>query len=135
MQLLRQAESAHEWARGYRSNLDVLMVSQLLFIHWKRLNNIPDSTQSWFIFATDIEEYNTERGFYYPIESTPFPIAVDNDELIDNILKFDETSYATNLEKFLEDKGCVEDGHAAERAVDLIYRILNGDESSTLIGK
>ena len=59
MQLLRQAESAHEWARGYRSN----------------------------------------------------------------------------LEKFLEDKGCVEDGHAAERAVDLIYRILNGDESSTLIGK
>lgn len=88
-----------------------------------------------FIFATDIEEYNTERGFYYPIESTPFPIAVDNDELIDNILKFDETSYATNLEKFLEDKGCVEDGHAAERAVDLIYRILNGDESSTLIGK
>ncbi len=48
---------------------------------------------------------------------------------------FDETSYATNLEKFLEDKGCVEDGHAAERAVDLIYRILNGDESSTLIGK
>ena len=82
-----------------------------------------------FIFATDLEEYNTERGFYYPIETTPFPIARDNDELMHNILNFNEIEYLRKLEDFLVDKGCVEDGHAAERAVDLIYRVIDGSEA------
>ena len=30
------------------------------------------SRKPGFIFATDIEEYNTERGFYYPIRVYSF---------------------------------------------------------------
>lgn len=85
-----------------------------------------------FIFATDVEEYNTERGFYYPIETTPFPIATNNDELIGHILDFDEAAYLKRLESFLTEKGCVEDGHAAERAVDLIYQIISGNGTEKL---
>lgn len=73
-----------------------------------------------FIFATDIELYNTERGFYYPLEETPFPIATNNDELMQNILSFDNEIYQKRVEEFLEDKGCIEDGHASERVVELI---------------
>lgn len=73
-----------------------------------------------FIFATDIELYNNERGFYYPLEETPFPIATNNEELVQNILDFDNEKYLRMVESFLEDKGCVEDGHASERAVELI---------------
>ena len=80
-----------------------------------------------FIFATDIELYNTERGFYYPLETTPFPIATDNNRLMDNILNFDEEKYRGDLEAFLEDKGCMEDGHASERVVELIKQIIAGD--------
>lgn len=77
-----------------------------------------------FIFATDIEEYNQERGFYYPLESTPFPIATDNAGLMDNIEHFDGTCYAEKVEKFLRDRGCIEDGHASERVADLIAELV-----------
>jgi len=73
-----------------------------------------------FIFATDIDLYNNERGFCYPLETTPFPIARDNRELDEAIRSFDQEAYAERLERFLAEKGCVEDGHASERVVDLI---------------
>lgn len=77
-----------------------------------------------FIFATDIEDFNTERGFYYPLESTPFPVAINNEQLADNILNFDNDKYQKDIDNFLADKGCMEDGHASERVVDLIEKIM-----------
>ncbi len=77
-----------------------------------------------FIYAADIEEYNTERGFYYPLEQTPFPISKNNNELINNILNFDNEKYKKDVEQFLTEKGCVEDGHASERVVDLMKEFI-----------
>ena len=34
-------------------------------------------------------------------------------------------SYRKKVEEFLQEKGCMEDGHASERAVDLIEKIMN----------
>lgn len=76
-----------------------------------------------FIFATDIAEYNTERGFYYPLESTPFLIAANNDELLANIRDFDMDHYREKSEAFLRSKGCVDDGKASERVADLIMEL------------
>jgi len=78
-----------------------------------------------FVYANDLNLYNAERGFYYPLESTPFPVAHDNAELVNNILNFDEEKYKTDVETFLKDKGCIEDGHASERVADLIEGIIN----------
>ena len=47
-----------------------------------------------FIYAPDLKAYDKERGFYYPLEETPFPIAKNND------------------------------GHAAERVVALINKVM-----------
>jgi len=77
-----------------------------------------------FVYATDIDKYEKQRGLYYPLESTPFPIARNNKELVKNILNFDEEKYKKEVEQFLKDKGCIEDGHAAERVVDLIEKII-----------
>ena len=85
------------------------------------------SRKPGFIFATDIEQFNTDRGFYYPLESTPFPIATNNYELIKNIENFNYEEYKQKVEEFLKDKGCMEDGHASERVVDLIEKIMSGE--------
>ena len=85
------------------------------------------SRKPGFIFATDIEQFNTDRGFYYPLESTPFPIATNNYELIKNIENFNYEEYKQKVEDFLKDKGCMEDGHASERVVDLIEKIMSGE--------
>lgn len=77
-----------------------------------------------FIYATDIALYNNERGFVYPLETTPFPIATDNAEMQKNILAFDEQKYAIEHAAFLKEKGCCEDGHASEKVVDKILQLM-----------
>lgn len=78
-----------------------------------------------FIYASDLEKYNHLRGLYYPLEETPFPIATNNDEMISNIINFDNDKYQKDKEQFLVARGCKEDGKASERIVDLIKNVMN----------
>ena len=77
-----------------------------------------------FIFAPDVSDYNTERGLYYPLETTPFPIAAETETLIRNVETFDDVQYQSKIVTFLEEKGCVEDGHACERIVEKIKELM-----------
>lgn len=83
------------------------------------------SKKAGFIFATDIDKFNNDRGFYYPLEATPFPVASDNETLVKNIKSFDYNKYRSEVENFLKAKGCIEDGLASERTVDLIEELMN----------
>ncbi len=76
-----------------------------------------------FIYAPDLDTYQMDRGFYYPLESTPFPIGKTNEELAEKIRMFDEEKYARDCAAFLKDKGCMEDGHAAERVAGKINEL------------
>lgn len=76
-----------------------------------------------FIYAPDKEEYCAVRGLYYPLESTPFPVAETGDRLAENIAGFDAEKYAGKVREFLEEKGCVEDGNASKRVVKKIKEL------------
>ena len=73
-----------------------------------------------FIYAPDKNKYDESRGFCYPLEETPFPIAQTEAELAAAIRGFDPDKYASDRASFLAARGCMEDGHAAERAADLV---------------
>lgn len=77
-----------------------------------------------FIYAQDIEEYEKMNGFYYPLETTPFPIAKNENELIEKINNFDNVKYQKDIETFLLEKGSVDDGKASERIVNLISELI-----------
>lgn len=81
-----------------------------------------------FLFATDVKQYDRERGFYYPLETTPFPLAHDNAELMKSVDAFDEAVYLPKVEAFIKEKGCMEDGHASERVADLVERLVRPSE-------
>ena len=78
-----------------------------------------------FVFARDLEKYETTRGFYYPFSETPFSVARDARQLAEGVKAFDEETYRRDRATFLAARGCVEDGHASERVVDLIVDFLN----------
>ena len=50
----------------------------------------------------------------------------DDWQKVDKKIKntFDDEKYQKDITNFLEDKGCMEDGHASERVVDLIEQIM-----------
>ncbi len=72
------------------------------------------------VFAPNLQQYETTTGFYYPLETTPFPIAKTNAELEDAILSFDIETYEKEVNDFIASKGCVDDGYASARVVNKI---------------
>ena len=77
-----------------------------------------------YIYASDIEKYNTKRGLYYTLETTPFPVATNTEEFINNINKFDYNNYKIKLEEFLKEKGSVDDGHSSERIAEFVKGLM-----------
>ena len=77
-----------------------------------------------FIYARDVDVYNNERGFYFKLEESPFPVAKSNDEMMQKVRSFDEDLYAKRVKEFLDGKECMDDGHASERIADRLMKLL-----------
>lgn len=73
-----------------------------------------------FIYATDIEKYIHDRGFYYSLDKTPFSIAASDQQLAENIVAFDEPLYNRKICRFFKKMGCYESGTASEQIVRYI---------------
>ena len=76
-----------------------------------------------FIYASDQERYENRTGLCYPLTDTPFPVSSTFEELCEQIRAFSEEKYIQLVEAFLEKKGSVDDGHAAERIVKWIEQL------------
>lgn len=77
-----------------------------------------------FIYAPDEDLYDVERGFYYPLEETPFGIAHDSQEMIELVRNFDMEQYQNRVEKFLKDRGCYEQGDACSKVESAVMDAL-----------
>ena len=73
-----------------------------------------------FIYAPDKSRYDEARGFYYPLEETPFPIAKDEESLCLNLRAFDQELYGQRMAEFLKARGCMEDGMASAHVSNII---------------
>ncbi|SFC23280.1 CDP-glycerol glycerophosphotransferase family protein [Butyrivibrio sp. YAB3001] len=73
-----------------------------------------------FIYAPDLDDYEKEYGNYYKMKELPFPLALSNAELTDNIIEFDEEKYIENVSELHKRVGLNETGHASDSVVDYI---------------
>lgn len=78
-----------------------------------------------FIYANDLEEYKIERNFHTPIKEWPFPLSINNDELIKNINDFDNNKYIKKVKEHHEKLGSYENGQASKKMCILINSICN----------
>ena len=78
-----------------------------------------------FIFATDLKEYQkNERNLYFSLDSTPFTLAENNEELCESILNFNDEVYQTKINEFAKRMNVFDDGHASERVVQWMMKKL-----------
>lgn len=78
-----------------------------------------------FIYASDLEKYDKERGNYYSMEELPFPLATNNDELENVIGNYDKVSYINSLHELFDKVGLNETGKASEAVADYIIAWMN----------
>ena len=77
-----------------------------------------------FLLCRDLEDY--DRGVYFDMKSLPFPYAETDDQLVSNILNFDNEKYLSELEQFNREViGLNETGHASEAVVEWMINKLN----------
>ncbi len=75
-----------------------------------------------FLYAPDIEQYEKERGFYMPSSEWPYPIAHDNEEMIQIIRDFDEKEYVRKVKEHHIAANSYEKGNACQKLLDLVER-------------
>lgn len=73
-----------------------------------------------FLYTPDLESYKKEIGFYYPIEKWPFSLALDNNQLRNNILRFDKQEYLKNVAEHHQILGSFEQGNSCQKVYELI---------------
>lgn len=80
-----------------------------------------------FLYGEDYIEYQKERGkLLWDLRKLPFPFALNQEELLNNIGSFDEMTYQKKLDKLLIETEMVEDGKAAARLADIIEEWTEG---------
>lgn len=70
-----------------------------------------------FLYAKDYAQYKKERDFYFDYQKLPFPLAKSNDELVKEIMEYDEKAYRAKVKEFYAELKYAEDGRASERLV------------------
>lgn len=77
------------------------------------------------LYADDVQEYIENRGkFMWEKDELPFLMAQTNEELVENIVAFDEREYIDSADLFMKTQGVREDGHASEQVVDKVIELL-----------
>lgn len=74
------------------------------------------------IYANDEEEYRKERGLYINLEELPFPVARNEEKLINDIISFDYEEYKRRVKKYYEKVEYLADGKATERISDIVIK-------------
>lgn len=77
-----------------------------------------------FIYAPAADHSDNDQKQQLLQMGEPFSTAANNDELELLITQFDDSAYNKRVDSFLQEKGCIDDGHATERVVDLIKNII-----------
>ena len=99
---------------------------------------ITDSSSSMFdfmltykpcvLYFPDYDNYlNVERGFYKALTDLPFPLAITFDELIMNIMMFDEQCYINGVNRLINEFEYIDDKNSAQRVSEYVLKRLGND--------
>lgn len=75
-------------------------------------------------FATDIEAYQKDRGFYFPLDALPFPLARSNEDLETILTDLQPLWTSPAWADFARENDFCEDGSASVRCAALILQQL-----------
>jgi CDP-glycerol glycerophosphotransferase len=75
-----------------------------------------------FLYIRDYNEYQNERGFYIDMSTLPFPIALDNKKLLENLKIFNQPVYEKQLQLFFNEIHPFDDGKASQRVTKRIIK-------------
>ncbi|ART78810.1 CDP-glycerol glycerophosphotransferase family protein [Oceanisphaera avium] len=83
-----------------------------------------------FIYASDVESYVDERGFYFTMQQQPFDFATDTQGLINALYAFNQPQYLANLAVFYDKVKLYDKGQASTVVAGKIKKVIKGQQIS-----
>lgn len=103
----------------YPDMQELLLITDILITDYSScMGDIALAGKPVFLYAPDLDQYKGDRGFYWPIEKLPFPLAKTTHEMVKNIQTFSEIDYKENLKSYFNDLGTYENINSDRLAVD-----------------
>ena len=111
---------------SYDDIQELLLVSDILITDYSSLMfDFALTQRPCFLFTPDLEEYiKNERNLYFDIQNLPFPMAVNEDELIQVLSLFNSCQYEEKLNTFLSEIKSFESGRACKAISEKIQEII-----------
>lgn len=110
-------------ATGYSVMQELLVACDVLISDYSScMFDFVTKKSPCFMYATDINKYKSERDFYFDIHELPFPLAENNHELQENILRFDEEKYERKLQELFKKVGLHDTGNAGRQVAEWIVQ-------------
>lgn len=73
------------------------------------------------LYASDIDKYKNDRGFYFKLDELPFDIATNNDELLSIVKQFDDEKYFEKILNFRKILGFYDGKNSSKRIARYIF--------------
>lgn len=106
---------------GYGDTQELLIASDYLLTDYSSIIfDFMLMKKPGFLYVKDLSEYEQERGLYWKLSECPFPYAMNEGELIQNIMKFNKNEYEDRISEFENKTGLYEKGTATETVINLI---------------
>ena len=77
-----------------------------------------------FTFAPDLQSYEEERGFYYPLQKRPAPLATTEEELQAAIAAYNHADFLNKRDEFFSWLDATEDGNGDETIAQVIHALM-----------
>lgn len=118
-----------EWlknATDYGVMQELLVASRVLVTDYSScMFDFATTKKTCFIYASDLEKYNHDRGNYFAMDELPFPMASTNDELDNIINNFEKECYVSDLDKLFEKVGLNETGVSSLAVAEYVGSVIN----------
>lgn len=113
-------------ATNYDDMQELLCASDILITDFSScMFDMAIANKKCFLHALDLDEYlANERKLYFNFQDLPFYFSKTSDQLVRNILEFDEDNYNNNLKAFSEKINVYEKGTASQEIVERIQSII-----------
>lgn len=88
-----------------------------------------ESNKICLLYTRDIEEYSKERDTYFKLEELPFPIARNNEELIQTVMDFDDGQYKGECNRLKERLGLFNNKDSDNQVAEFVISLMQKDKN------
>lgn len=112
-------------ATHYRDIYELMSESDVLITDYSNIMfEFSFTGKPVFLYAADMKEYETGRGFYFDYRTLPYHRAVTMQELAGGIRAFDKKAYEERVKNFFDGLVLYENGNASKAVVDKIVEVI-----------